>query len=69
MQKARVAVITDSIACIPTNLKEQYQIGIIPLNFYVNGNIYRDGIDVTPSEAYQLFLKDPELLRKVSATK
>jgi len=63
MPKNRVAVITDSIACIPRDLREQYHIGIIPLNFYVNGNVYRDGIDVTPSEAYELFLKDPETFK------
>ncbi len=42
---------------------EQYQIEIIPINLYAGGRIYRDWIDVTPSEAYELFLKDPESFR------
>ena len=64
----QVAVVTDSIACIPADLREKYQIGIIPLNFYANGNIYRDGIDVTPSEANELFLKDPDTFKTSGAS-
>jgi DegV family protein with EDD domain len=64
----RVAIIADSIACIPGDLLEQYHIGIIPLNFYINGKVYRDGIDLTPSEAYKLFLKDPETFKTSSAS-
>lgn len=64
----KVTVITDSIACIPADLRQRYQIGIIPLNFYANGGVYRDGIDVTPSEAYQLFLKDPETFKTSGAS-
>ncbi len=68
MLTKQVAVVTDSIACIPKELRERYQIGIIPLNFYANGNIYRDGIDVTPSEAYELFLKDPDTFKTSGAS-
>jgi DegV family protein with EDD domain len=41
-------------------LIDLYGIEIIPLNFYANGSVYRDWVDVTPSEAYELFLRDPE---------
>ena len=58
MQK--VAVITDSIACLPREFIEQYKIKIIPINLYAGGKIYKDGVDITPSQAYELFLKDPE---------
>jgi DegV family protein with EDD domain len=68
MLKNQVVVVTDSIACIPKNLVERYQICIIPLNFYVNGKVYRDGVDVTPSEAYQLFLKDPDTFKTSGAS-
>jgi DegV family protein with EDD domain len=68
MPNRRVAVITDSIACIPKNLTEQYDIRVIPLNFYANGRVYKDGVDVTPSEAYKLFLKDPETFKTSSAS-
>ncbi len=66
MQK--VAVITDSIACLTKELVRQYGIEIIPLNFYAGGKLYKDWIDVTPSEAYELFLKDPESFRTSSAS-
>jgi len=64
----RVAVVTDSIACIPQDLLEKHRISVIPLNFYANGRVYKDGIDVTPSEAYKLFLKDPETFKTSGAS-
>ena len=57
MQK--VAIVTDSVACLPRELVEQYGIGIVPVNFYFGDKVYRDWVDITPSEAYELFLKDP----------
>jgi len=39
---------------------EQYGIRILPINFYAGGRVYKDWVDVTPSEAYQLFLQDPD---------
>jgi DegV family protein with EDD domain len=56
----KVAIIIDSVACLTKELVEQYGIRIVPINFYANGKIYRDWVDITPNEAYELFLKDPE---------
>ena len=64
----KVAVVTDSIACLTRELVEQYGIEIIPLNFYAGEKLYKDGIDVTPSEAYELFLNDPESFKTSSAS-
>ncbi|MFC1980934.1 DegV family protein [Chloroflexota bacterium] len=58
MQK--VAVVTDSISCLPKELSDRYCIAVIPINLYVGGKLYRDGVDITASEAYELFLQDPE---------
>ena len=55
-----VAVITDSIACLPKELIEQYNIEIVPIRLTFNDEIYRDSVDITPSEAYEMLLKDPE---------
>jgi DegV family protein with EDD domain len=63
-----VTVVTDSIACLTRDLVEQYHVGIIPLNFYANGRIYKDGVDITPSEAYDLFLSNPEAFRTSAAS-
>jgi DegV family protein with EDD domain len=58
MQK--VAVITDSLACLTKELVEKYRIKVVPLNIHFNGKIYKDWVDITPKQAYELFLKAPE---------
>jgi len=57
MQK--VAVVTDSLACLTKELVERYRIRIVPLNIHFNGKIYKDWVDITPKQAYELFLKAP----------
>jgi len=49
-------------------LIEQYGIEVIPVNFYANGKLYKDWVDITPSEAYELFLKDPESFKTSAAS-
>lgn len=66
MQK--VAIIVDSIACLTKEMVQKYGISVLPLNFYHGGKIYRDWVDITPSEAYQLFLKDPESFKTSSVS-
>ena len=56
----KVVVVTDSIACLTNELVEQYRIEIVPIRLLVQGKVYRDSLDITPSEAYELFLQDPE---------
>ncbi|GAG09367.1 unnamed protein product, partial [marine sediment metagenome] len=58
MQK--VAILADSIACLTQEMVRQYQLRIIPVNIHFNGRIYRDGVDITSKEAYQLLEKVPE---------
>ena len=58
MQK--VAIVTDSLACLTRELVERYGIRIVPLNIHYNGKVYKDWVDITPTEAYKLFLKAPE---------
>jgi DegV family protein with EDD domain len=64
----KVAIITDSVACLNHELVEQYEIEIIPINFYSGGKIYRDWVDITPSEAYKMFLEDPDSFNTSSAS-
>ncbi|MFH1650846.1 MAG: DegV family protein [Chloroflexota bacterium] len=56
----RVAVITDSIACLTKELLDEYSIEVIPINLYFRGKRYRDGVDLSVSEAYEMFQQDPE---------
>jgi DegV family protein with EDD domain len=39
---------------------EQYKIGIVPIRLYFRDKVYRDWVDISPTEAYELFLQDPE---------
>jgi len=66
MQK--VAIVTDSIACLTRGLVEQYGIDIIPINIYFGGKVYKDWVDITPTQAYELFLKDPESFKTSAAS-
>ncbi len=58
MQK--VAILADSIACLTPEIVRQYRLLIIPSNIHFNGTIYRDGVDITPKEAYRLLERAPE---------
>lgn len=48
---ANVAIVVDSLSCLTKEMIEQYGIRIVPLSFYFGGKIYRDWVDITPSEA------------------
>lgn len=41
----------------------QYQLRILPINLYLGDKVYREWIDITPTEAYEQFLKDPKYFR------
>jgi DegV family protein with EDD domain len=64
----QIAIITDSIACLPGDLQEKYHIQIVPLTLLVAGQVYHDGVDITPSQVYELFLKDPDSFKAAPAT-
>jgi DegV family protein with EDD domain len=56
----KVAIVTDSLGCLTGELVEQYRIRIVPANVYFGDRVYKDWVDITPTEAYELFLKNPE---------
>jgi len=56
----KVAIVTDSMANLPRELVEQYGIAIVPISIYFQGRVYRDWVDITPAEAYELVMQDPE---------
>ncbi|MFC1901693.1 DegV family protein [Chloroflexota bacterium] len=64
----KVAIVTDSIACLTRELVAQYGIEIIPIIFYAGGKEHRDWVDITPSEAYELFLQDPDSFKTSAAS-
>jgi len=58
---SKVAIITDSIACLPRDILEQYEIHLVTPNIYFDGKVYRDWLDISPSEVYQLLETAPHL--------
>jgi DegV family protein with EDD domain len=64
----KVAIVADSIACLTREQVEQYGITIAPIPVSFQGKIYRDWVDITPTEAYELFLKDPESFKTAGAS-
>jgi DegV family protein with EDD domain len=67
MVKSKVAIVTDSTACIPPEIVEKYPIELVPIEFILDGKTYRDGIDITPTEFYTL-LRQAEKLPTTSGS-
>jgi DegV family protein with EDD domain len=49
----KVAVVTDSTACIPDQALDDLHIPVIPLWLIWEDDRYRDGVDITPEAFYQ----------------
>jgi DegV family protein with EDD domain len=56
----KVVIVTDSLACLTRELVEEYKIGVVPLNIHFEGKVYKDWVDITPSQSYEFFLKNPD---------
>lgn len=52
---SNVAIITDSISCLPAEKFEEYDIGIVPVSMRIDGKDYRDRVDITPDQFWQQF--------------
>ncbi|HKZ68992.1 MAG TPA: DegV family protein [Anaerolineales bacterium] len=49
----RIAIVTDSTAYIPENLRAQYNIYVAPQQLIWGTETFRDGVDITPTQFYQ----------------
>jgi len=56
----KVGIVTDTIACLPPEMVGQYQLRVVPIYIRSGDKVYREWIDITPTEAYELCLKDPK---------
>ena len=52
MTSNKVAIVTDTTACIPRDQIDKYGIELVPVVFVFGDKSYRDGIDMNPSEFY-----------------
>ncbi|MFC1904079.1 DegV family protein [Chloroflexota bacterium] len=57
----KVAIVTDTTACIPREQVEKYDIQIIPVQLIFEDRTYRDGIDISPTEFYTLLRQADKL--------
>lgn len=51
---AKIKIVTDSTSDIPKNLMQELDIEVLPLTLTAEGKEYRDGIDITPQEFYEI---------------
>ncbi len=49
----RIAIVTDSTAYIPENLRAQHNIYVAPQQLIWGTETFRDGVDITPTQFYQ----------------
>ena len=63
----KVAIVTDTTACIPREQLEEYAIELVPIELIFGDKAYRDGIDISPAEFYAL-LKQAEKLPTTSGS-
>ena len=64
---AKIAVVTDSVACIPSNLVKKYNILVAPVHIIWDRVDYRDSIDLPISEFYARLRKSKTLPTTTSA--
>jgi DegV family protein with EDD domain len=46
------ALVTDSGAQLPPDLRDRYQVGVVPLTVVLDGDPYREGVDITTTAFY-----------------
>ena len=50
----KVAIVTDTTACIPGEQVVKYGIEVVPVQLIIEDKTYRDGVDITAGEFYSL---------------
>jgi len=54
-------IVTDTTACIPKEQVEKYGIEVVPIELIFGDRVYRDGIDISPTEFYALLRQAKKL--------
>jgi DegV family protein with EDD domain len=52
-----VGVVSDSASNIPADLRERYDIAVVPMILKFGERIYRDGVDLPPGDFYDMLAK------------
>ncbi|MBE9482223.1 MAG: DegV family protein, partial [Chloroflexi bacterium] len=57
----KVAIVTDTTACILRRQVEEYGIELVPIDLIFGDKVYQDGIDISPAEFYALLRRADKL--------
>ena len=49
-----VVIVTDSVACLPQEVIDKYNIIVVPLEIVHKGKTFKDGVDITHSQFYEI---------------
>lgn len=52
---SKVGIVTDSTNCLPAELIKEYGIRVAPYHLILEGKVYLDQIEITPSEFWRMF--------------
>jgi DegV family protein with EDD domain len=52
---SKVAIVTDTVSCLPKDISARYNIGIVPFSLTINGKTYLDGVNITCDQIWELF--------------
>lgn len=64
---SKVIISSDSTSDLSAELKERYDVRILPLGVTLGTNVYRDGVDITPDDIYAHYDKTGELPKTTAA--
>lgn len=64
----KVAIVTDSVACLLPEQIEAYGIFVVPLSVIIGDQVYHDGVNITPGAVYALQQKSKILPTTSAAT-
>lgn len=57
----KIAIVTDSCACVPKRLVKEYDIHIVPIFLTFDEKTFRDRVDITATEIYRRLQQDGHL--------
>jgi DegV family protein with EDD domain len=57
----KVAIITDTTACIPPEMVKKHGIGLVPMQIIFGDKNYKNGVDIQPAEFYPLLREAKKL--------
>ncbi|MBC8274179.1 MAG: DegV family protein [Chloroflexi bacterium] len=64
----KTAIIADSVACITKEHAERYKIAMVPITILFDGEVYRDCIDLSATQAYEFLDRAPQFWKSSAAS-